>query len=310
VASGTTAGGTGINVTLTSGTHYAAGNVLEVRIGYCVGTSARLVITEQATAPAITAINSAPTAQVNNDVYNSIAINGSSRTEFLADYVNNEVDVVLSADFFGQNFMAWWVYNESTLNGLRNFVGKYTLIDEGNIRNNTASGIVLFDNTTTTNIKQIDNARIFRSDGGYPVKNPSTGGGSIDINWRNSVQTVAVGSAVLPADITAISAAVWDVVKANHDTPGSTGAALGTGGGGSGGGATLAQIEASTVIAKQNTVAQTLAAVQALPVPPTAAQNTTAVLAALNATTIPVDLQKVKGIQVSGTGTEANPWGP
>jgi hypothetical protein len=309
-ASGTVSGGTGINVTLTSGAQYNAADVLELKIGYCVGTSARLVITDQATAPSITAVNSAPTSQVNNDVYNSIAINGSSRTEFAADYVNNEVDVVLSADFFGQNFMAWWVYNESTLNGLRNFVGKYTLIDEGNIRNNTASGIVLFDNTTSSNIKQIDNARIFRSDGGYPVKNPSTGGGSIDINWRNSVQTVAVGSAVLPADITAISAAVWDVVKANHDTPGSTGAALGTGGGGSGGGATLAQIEASTVIAKQNTVAQTLAAVQALPVPPTAAQNTTAVLAALNATTIPVDLQKVKGIQVSGTGTEANPWGP
>ena len=368
VSSGTTVGGTGINVTLTSGTHYTAGNVLELRIGYCVGISARLVITEQATTPAITAVNSAPTSQVNNDVYNSIAINGSTRTEFLADYVNNEVDVVLATDFFGQNFMAWWVYNESTLNGLRNFVGKYTLIDEGNIRNNTAFGVVLFDNTTTSNIKQIDNARIFRSDGGYPVKNPSTGGGSIDINWRNSVQTIAVGSAVLPADITAISAAVWDVVKANHDTPGTTGAALGTGGGGGGGGATLAEIEASTVIAKQSTAVQTLAAVQAvqalpaapsaaqvasqvrielatelsrvdvaistrlaasgyvapnnagiastlvaiaaIPTAPTSAQNSAAVLATLNANTIPVSLQKIKGQDIKGVGTTQDPWGP
>jgi hypothetical protein len=218
VASGTTSGGTGINVTLTSGTHYSAGDVLELKIGYCVGVSARLVVTEQATAPAITAINSAPTAQVVNDVYASLAINGSTRTEFSADYVNDDVDIVLAADFYGQNFMAWWVYNESTLDGLRNFVGLYTLIDEGNIRNNTAVGITLFDNTTATNIKQIDNARIFRSDGGYPVKQPSTGGGSIDINWRNAVQTISVGSAVLPSDVTAISNAVWAIPMGSGHT--------------------------------------------------------------------------------------------
>jgi hypothetical protein len=43
---------------------------------------------------------------------------------------------------------------------------------------------------------------------------------------------------------------------------------------------------------------------------PSASDIAAAVLAVLNATTIPVDLQKVKGIQVNGTGTEANPWGP
>ena len=347
-SSGTVSGGTGINVTLTSGAQYNAADVLELKIGYCVGTSARLVITDQATAPAITAVNSAPTTQVVNDVYASLAINGSSRTEFSADYVNNEVDIVLAADFYGQNFMAWWVYNESTLNGLRKFVGLYTLIDEGNIRNNTTVGIALFDNATTSNIKQIDNARIFRSDGGYPVKQPSSGGGAIDINWRNSVQTVVVG------------------------------------GGGGSGGATLAEIEASAVIAKQTTVAQTLAAVQALPVSPTtaqiwsnpdrtltssiaptaaqiasqvrtelstelsrvdvatstrlatsgytapnntgitntlaavqalpaaptSAQNSSAVLATLNANTIPVSVQKIKGQDIRGIGTAQDPWGP
>jgi hypothetical protein len=98
----------------------------------------------------------------------------------------------------------------------------------------------LFDNTTATNIKQIDNARIFRSDGGYPVKQPSTGGGSIDINWRNAVQTIAVGSAVLPSDVTAISAAT---------------------------------------------------------------------VAALNATTIPVNMEKVRGQNLTGNGSSV-PWGP
>ena len=35
-----------------------------------------------------------------------------------------------------------------------------------------------------------------------------------------------------------------------------------------------------------------------------------AILAVLNATTIPVDVQKVKGQQVNGTGSELDPWGP
>lgn len=223
IAAGICSGGTGINVTFTKGTHYNANDVLTILIGYCVGTAAKFAITEQITAPTLSTTNSAPTTQVAYDVYNSIGINGSAVTGFTADYIQLDVNVTLGADFLGQNFMAWWVYNESTLNGLRNFIGLYTLIDEGNMRNNTAMQLVLFDNTTATNIKQIDNARIFRSDGGYPVKNPSSGGGSIDINWRNAVQTISVGSAVLPADITAISAAVWSATSAAYTAPGTFG---------------------------------------------------------------------------------------
>lgn len=43
---------------------------------------------------------------------------------------------------------------------------------------------------------------------------------------------------------------------------------------------------------------------------PSAADIATAVLSALSATTIPVDLRKVTGQEISGAGTEANPWGP
>ena len=43
---------------------------------------------------------------------------------------------------------------------------------------------------------------------------------------------------------------------------------------------------------------------------PTAAEISTAVLTALNATTIPVDLQKVRGQSLTGVGTSADPWGP
>ena len=166
------------------------------------GTTAKLPIQELLTAPSVTAVNSAPTSQQDYTVYNSLGINGSSRTEFTADYVNNQVDIIVASDFYGQNFMAWWVYNEATLNGLRNFLGAYTLLDEGNARNNVSVVSVKFDNTTASNIKQIDNARIFASDGSYPVLNPSSGGGAIDINWRVPVQIINVeGSPVVTGSL-------------------------------------------------------------------------------------------------------------
>ena len=42
----------------------------------------------------------------------------------------------------------------------------------------------------------------------------------------------------------------------------------------------------------------------------TSAAIAAAVLDLLNATTIPVDLQKVRGQALTGTGSEVDPWGP
>jgi len=43
---------------------------------------------------------------------------------------------------------------------------------------------------------------------------------------------------------------------------------------------------------------------------PSAAQIAAELVAALQATAIPVDLQKIKGQNVGGDGTPGNPWGP
>ena len=43
---------------------------------------------------------------------------------------------------------------------------------------------------------------------------------------------------------------------------------------------------------------------------PTAAQNAAAVIAAMNATPPGVDVRKVNGYTVDGSGTQADPWGP
>jgi len=74
----------------------------------------------------------------------------------------------------------------------------------------------------------------------------------------------------------AIAAAVWSALLANHQTDGSAGKALST---------------ASTGGVDLNALAA-------------------AVVAALEATTIPVDVAKVNGATIDGTGTEGDPWGP
>ena len=43
---------------------------------------------------------------------------------------------------------------------------------------------------------------------------------------------------------------------------------------------------------------------------PSASDIANAVLAALNATTIPVDVQKIKSQPINGSGSPADPWGP
>jgi hypothetical protein len=73
---------------------------------------------------------------------------------------------------------------------------------------------------------------------GDPIEDV-VGGPQVTVRVSADATVVATGSGVLPADITAIAAAVWDSVLANHLTAGTTGAALddaaaGGGGGGSG----------------------------------------------------------------------------
>ena len=43
---------------------------------------------------------------------------------------------------------------------------------------------------------------------------------------------------------------------------------------------------------------------------PSASDNATATVAALNATTIPVNITQVNSIHIKGVGSDANPWGP
>lgn len=152
---------------------------------YASGVTAKLGLTATGifTESGLTFLDS----QENDTVYNTYALSGSSITKFSADYGNDTTDIVLSSDYAAQEFYAWWVYNLTTEQGIREFFGGVTAVDEANIRINASVLDMYLDNETTTNIVQSDNRRFYRDDGVYPVKRPTAGGGGVDVVWRNTI---------------------------------------------------------------------------------------------------------------------------
>jgi hypothetical protein len=140
---------------------------------------------------------------------------------------------------------------------------------------------------------------------------------------------------VLPSDIVAIAAAVWDTMIASHLTAGSTGEALDNAGGGGGGGITAADVwtygtrtltasldptanqvatavrsELSTELARIDVATSTRLATSGYTAAPSASDNATAVLSAAQAAPIHADIRKVNDYVVDGQGTASDPWGP
>ena len=210
--------GTSYSATYTDGTTYTAGDSINVRI------HKRGRLTFETTVVASASGWSVVANQPEDEVYTDLAIDGSLVTGFAADYVNLEVNVTIAANFNIADFYAWWSYNLESDDGIRDFVGGITAIDVGNFRINDAVVDLYIDNTTATNLRQLDNRRIFRADQAYPVK--SSGGGGIDVVWRNTVLIAVTGSGVTPQDKTDIIDGVWDATLASHLTAGSTGKAL------------------------------------------------------------------------------------
>lgn len=134
---------------------------------------------------------------VDDDVYINNGVDGATITQFSADYTDDEVDLIVPSNFNGVDLYAWWKHNLTTPQGISDFFGGCTALDQANYRFNKNIVNVLLDNTTNTNVIQLDNVRIFLSDETYPVKVPTTGGGGIDVNWRDKVYLTVTGSGAL-----------------------------------------------------------------------------------------------------------------
>lgn len=183
---------TAYSLNYTDGVEYTSGDVIRVRITYVSGVTAKLEFS--LTVVATTQGWSVIADQVDHDVYNDLAVDGSTITDFTADYINNEVDVVVGSLFLAAEWHAWWVYNGYTEEGIRNFFGGVTALDVANFRINNDDVNIFFDNTGLAEAFQQDNRRIYRADGARPVKNPTTSGFGVDVEWREPVLVVEVAT--------------------------------------------------------------------------------------------------------------------
>jgi len=175
------------------GSDYITGDIIRVRLAWVNGATAKLnyVGTAVATPAGWTLLAD----QQDDIVYNEIGIDGSTITQFTADYINNEVDLVISSDFTVSSLYAWWVNNLATTDGISNFFGGLTALDLANFRIDVGIVDMFLDNTTSVSVYQTDNRRIYRSDELYPVKVPTSSGYGLDVVWRNTVLVTGMTAA-------------------------------------------------------------------------------------------------------------------
>jgi hypothetical protein len=175
---------------------WTADKVIRLRATYCVGTSAKRET--EATAVLTSAGASFLAAQADDAVYNALAINGSTVTEFSADYPNIQIDV---SDPDGvttvPRLYAWWKNNLTTEGGIRDFFGGVVAEDEANFRIVNSVVSVRLDNVSAAPVI-IGGGRLYNDSGATVI---ASGSGSIQMDPLKAY--VASGA---NADIAAIKA--------------------------------------------------------------------------------------------------------
>ena len=216
IANAVVSGGAGISTTFIAddaSVPHVEGDSIVVDLTYPVSTTAYLPsrVLGQASASGVSGFVS----QVDDAIYNFHGIDGSTLTLFEADFVDDEIDIIVSQNFVGAALYAFYVHSLTFEQGIREWLGAVTAIDNANFRVNTSVMSIKLDNDTTTNVWQTDNVRVFRDDDVRPVKHPTTGGGGIDVNWRSQVYTTVVTTAegVITGDIADLSSDLSEIKR-------------------------------------------------------------------------------------------------
>jgi len=150
-----------------------------------------------ATADGTTSFLNTPVA---DSVYTTYSIDGSTVTEYSADFPNVEVDVNDPDNlFYLDRFYAWWKYNLQTADGIRNFFGGVTATNASNLTINDSVVDIFFDNVKSTSARQGDSIVVQRDDGVYPQADPTSGGGGLGFYYAGIGYTAETGVSGLTA---------------------------------------------------------------------------------------------------------------
>jgi hypothetical protein len=192
--------GTSYTATYNEGTGYTAGNIVRVRLTYTSGTTAKLPYSAQAVVGA--SGWSVLAAQLDDTVYATLGINGSTVTEFTPDYPNVQVDISdLDGSTRVDRLYAWFVHTQSSdADGIRLWFGGIVPEDAANFRIVTSVLNLKIDNVSATGVTFTDGRRLYRDDDASPLVSSTTGGGSITF-FAGKVYTVNIGgSALTPSE--------------------------------------------------------------------------------------------------------------
>jgi hypothetical protein len=201
--------GTSWSESYEEGTDYTTGDIIRVDVTWCDGATAKLPF--RARAVATSSGWSVLVEQEDDDVYNTNAIDGTTVTEFTADFLNVQIDLDdLDGNTTPQRGYAWYVNAVTTENGIRNYFGAMTADDALNyvIENDVVD--ITLDNVGT-NAVSITGAALTRRDGSSPIALTS---GSIHL-WAGRVYAIETGVSGLTgaeADLLASAANAGNLV--------------------------------------------------------------------------------------------------
>lgn len=197
--------GTSYSATYNEGGDFTSGDTVRIRLAYVSGVTAKECYEANAVAGA--SGWSALVSQVDDSVYNANAIDGSTVTEFSADYPNVQVDI---ADGDGettiQRLYAWYKYNETTSQGISDLFCGLTADDEFNYVVATSILNLTLDNTSASPVK-VSGAYIRRDDDATIIAATS-----------NSIQ-LDPSKAYIARDFDAIGDAVWQEKLVGESNP-------------------------------------------------------------------------------------------
>jgi hypothetical protein len=146
----------------------AAGNLIMLFATYCSGLTAKreLFASGLMTTAGLQFVNT----QEDWQEYIDMGIDGSTVTEFVADYPNIEVDINDPDNVTTkQRLIAWWIYNLTTADGIRFFFEGITVEDVSNYRINDAVTNLYLDNLNVAPLKFTDSARLYKASGGTVI---------------------------------------------------------------------------------------------------------------------------------------------
>lgn len=184
--------------TYVDGKEFLAGEVVTIRFAEMDAATSfkRYSTTTVASAAGFTVL----VDEVADDVYATNALNGSSyETTFSPNFTLDYIVLDTNTDFSGKAAYAYFCYTLTTSNGMYEFWGGVTALDEGNYRIETDVLNLYFDESAGF-VKQTDAVRIFRKDGLRPALDPTTGTHGLEINWRVPVNVISTGGTALTTE--------------------------------------------------------------------------------------------------------------